>query len=132
MADLRTIKDARIGDTIVFTSHHPSDFNEYKGEIIGFGNYDTVKNLTDVVPYYQKVLTKLPNLDHFTKLIYFIIQYQQDGKTTKGVFANDYVETIHFIDTNSQYDIRVYDTDISGINSAVNLLRSSGYRCKLM
>lgn len=127
----KTIDDVNIGDTISFKTKHPTDSNTYQGTVVGIGMYDTVKNIADLVPYYQRVRTKV-ELDPIEDLIYFVIQYQQDGKTTKSVFAKDYVENLEFIEIDKQFDIRIYDRIYDDVATAVELLRAHGFRCRIL
>ena len=127
----KTIADAKIGDIVSFTTKHPTDNNIYQGTITGIGMYDTAKNIADLVPYYQRVRTEI-DLDPIEDLIYFVIQYTQDGKVTKSVFANDYVKDLEFVEIDKQYDIRIYDKCYEDVITAVELLKAKGYRCKIL
>ena len=128
---MKTVDDIKIGKTISFKSKHPTDSNTYQGKVIGIGTYDTVKNLADLVPYYQRVATKV-DLPPMEDLEYIVIQYSQDGKVTKSVFAKDYLDELEFIELDTVFDIRIYDRPYDDANKIVELLKANGFRCKAL
>ena len=105
------IKSIEIGTDISFKTINPLDNTLYEGKMIGKGNYDIVKNLYDILPYYQAVKKNNRTMDPIDKLEYFIIDYTQDGKHAKFVCAYDWVEssTLKIIDLDYYFDIRIYN-----------------------
>ena len=128
------IKSIEIGTDISFKTINPLDNTLYEGKMIGKGNYDIVKNLYDILPYYQAVKKNNRTMDPIDKLEYFIIDYTQDGKHAKFVCAYDWVEssTLKIIDLDYYFDIRIYNVGEQEKDRVIKLLESNQISCSLI
>ena len=125
------ISSLNIGTQISFKTQHPNDNNLYEGTIAGFGNYNVVKNIMDLLPYYQSVKKKIPTLAPMEQLSYFILEYRQDDLARTFVCAFDWVNTssVKVISLVKYYDFRVYNIEHSEVDTVIKLLQAHGYSC---
>lgn len=131
------IRSLELGTDISFKTHHTADGNTYEGTLIGFGSYNVVRSLMDILPYYQGVKKAIADLAPMTELEYFIIEYLQedivDGSeiTKTFVCAFDWVvdSSVEVISLKQHFDIRIYNKPESEAAKIVALLQSHGYTC---
>lgn len=123
--------DLKVGDNVSFTSINPRDSVTWTGEIIALGKYNAVKNIEDLIPYYNEVKKVLPSMEPYTELTYIVLNYYQDGKTNEKVFALPWLNpsSIKILDTNKYFYIKIYDRDTTEVQGVLDLLTSHEYKC---
>lgn len=123
--------DLKVGDNVSFTSINPRDSVTWTGEIIALGKYNAVKNIEDLIPYYNEVKKVLPSMEPYTELTYIVLNYYQGGKTNEKVFALPWLNpsSIKILDTNKYFYIKIYDRDTTEVQGVLDLLTSHEYKC---
>ena len=123
--------DLKVGDNVSFTSINPRDSVTWTGEIIALGKYNAVKNIEDLIPYYNEVKKVLPSMEPYTELTYIVLNYYQDDKTNEKVFALPWLNpsSIKVLDTNKYFYIKIYDRDTTEVQEVLDLLTSHEYKC---
>lgn len=123
--------DLKVGDNVSFTSINPRDSVTWTGEIIAIGKYNAVKNIEDLIPYYNEVKKVLPSMEPYTELTYIVLNYYQDNKTNEKVFALPWLNlsSIKILDTDKYFYIKIYDRDTTEVQGVIDLLTAHEYKC---
>lgn len=128
------LNDLTIGQTIAFKSISQYDNVEWRGVIVGFGDYNLIRSLQDVLPYYQNVKKTKPDILPIDRLNYVILDVYENTKTTvtnRRVFAKEWmdVSSLKIVNVHNYIDVRVFNVEQNQLQTILDLLNSNGYSC---
>lgn len=132
MSDIVNLADLNIGDTISFKTMNAYDTVTWRGKITGFANYDLVRQMEDLLPYYQNVKKNSPDMADIEYLSYIVLDCYENLTTetyTRRIFAKEWLDpsSVKIIDMNKHMDIRIYDISETDIQRIRDILSDSGY-----
>ena len=135
--DIITINDLAIGQTISFKTYNQYDKVEWKGLIVGFGNYSLVSKLEDLLPYYQNVKKTQSNMADISELNYIIFDMYENitaETTNKRVIAKEWIDqsTLRLIDIHKTLDIRIFNVGEADSTKIIDILGDHGYSCSVL
>ena len=132
MSELLDINKLQLGDIIAFKSLNPYDAVKWRGKITGFGDYNLVKYMEDLVPYYQQVkkhVATIPNLENLSFIIVDCYENLTTEVSTRRIFAKEWIDasSLTLIDLNRHMDIRIFDVGETDINRIKDLLSDHNF-----
>ena len=133
MSTILSINELEIGQTISFKSISTYDTVEWRAKIIAFSDYELVKNLQDVLPYYQNVKKTNAGMLPIDKLSYMVLTvYENDlNISNRRVFAKEWIDpsSLKLINLSNYIDVRIFDIEETKIQIILDLIFSNGYSC---
>ena len=132
MSDVVDINTLNIGDTISFKTYNEYDTVERRAKLLGIANYDVVKKLEDLLPYYQEVKKTQGGMADIDQLTYFILDCYENSDNTaanKRVFAKEWIDvsTLRLINIGQHVDFRVYDVSSADVKKIQDIFSDYGY-----
>ena len=143
-SDIVTAEEVKLGDVIRFKTISLRDTNTYSGTVIGIVDFERARTYGDVTATHLEMdqgasmsdQLKENGLDDVT-LQNFLIVNVSNGEITP--FAFQWLKTVsgeygqvEVIEVGSTYTIRLYNVNTEEASNALNLLKSSGFVCKLI
>lgn len=135
--DLLDINNLQLGDIIAFKSLNPYDNVTWRGKITGFGDYNLVKYMEDLIPYYQNVkkhVAIMPELENLSFIIVDCYENLNTETSTRRIFAKEWIDpsSLIMIDLNKHIDIRIYDVNETDINRIKDLLADNNFSMSII
>lgn len=128
------VNSLAIGQTIAFKTINQYDNVEWRGVIKGFGDYELISNMQDVLPYYQNVKKTNPSMAPITNLNYIVLDAYENVKTintNRRVFAKEWIDpsSLKIINIYNYLDIRVLNVEADQLSTVLTILNDHGYSC---
>lgn len=132
MADIVDLSTLAINTTISFKTLNAYDQNTWRGTITGSGNYNLVKTLTDLLPYYQQVKKSVPNLANIEDLNYLVFDMYENAistTTNRRVFAKEWIDpsSVKIVDVRQHIDIRIFNVTSADQQKIIDILADHSY-----
>lgn len=129
-----SVNDIEIGQTISFKSISQYDNVEWRGVIVGFGDYNLIRSLQDILPYYQNVKKTKPDILPIDRLNYIILDVYENIKTTstnRRVFAKEWIDvsSLKIVNVHNHIDLRIFNVEQHQLQIILDLLNANGYSC---
>jgi len=124
-----------IGDAIQFTSINPKDTRVWNGTVIGFCGYRVAAGYSDLINYYQQVLTGINGTNKISLLAdaqFILLEIKTENGTMVQAISPEWilVESFKVIKAEASYMIQVYTHDGETVSNVLQLLRDNGFVCR--
>lgn len=132
MSELISVDELNIGQTIAFKTHNAYDNVEWRGTIVGIGDYSLVRKMDDLLPYYQNVKksqTAMGDIETLSYLILDVYENAQTVMTNRRIFAKEWIDvsTLKIISITDHIDVRVFGTTSRDKQKILDILSDAGY-----
>ena len=138
------VNDVRLGSVIRFKTISLRDTNTYSGTVIGIVDFERARAYGDVTANHLEMDQGASMSDQLNEVGLgdvtqqkFLIVNVSNGEITP--FAFEWLKTVsgeygqvEEIEVGSTYTIRLYNVTLQEASNALNLLKSSGFVCKLI
>lgn len=129
--------DIAINDKISFSSKLSTDLNRYYGTVVGEVTYKIAKSYTDIYTYNSNVRatdSTVPQTELLTFIMIELIDPISDATKFMIPFAVEWIDEpfLNIIATDSIATLEVFDVDAANSSDVVDLLRSAGFKSRII
>ena len=136
------VSECKLHTVIRFKTISIRDTNVYSGTVIGIVDFERARTYGDVSATHLE-MEQGASLNKGSKKLVDVTQQQflivdlSNGQVTPFAFewittVNGDAEQVEVIDVGATYTIRLYNVTTTEASTALNLLKSNGYVCKLI
>lgn len=129
------LQEFDVGSVIKFSTKNPNDSRVWKGTVIGIGNYQFASGITDLITYYEEILSSLGTTETISKLntaTFIVIKKETNTGIVTDAVAVDWIVPSSFsvVASTASYTIQVYTHTGETVDTVLSILRDNGFVCK--